>query len=259
MNTTINYTVDNLAKILNEVGGYDPFTEAKDLLDLAKDDDHFDKLLYRRINNHEPVSYITNHAKFKGLDIYIDRRVLIPRPETETLVDVAVQDVSKNCKVIDVGTGSGAVALAVKNERPDLQILGVDISKDALDVASINSNELGIKIDLKQSDLIEGIKDEYDCILANLPYLPVDKKDFYQAEMVDYEPDVALWGGKDGFNLTRRLLELLRRRKRVSLLALEVGLGQHEDVIHMIRDAGFPTVFCTTDAKGDIRCVVGKK
>lgn len=252
-------------KLIDEIGGYAPEKEAKELFDFAVNNAvervnnrHFETLLERRLN-HEPTAYITNHCEFRGLDLYIDNRVLIPRSETEPLVEIAIEELSKEEKVLDVGTGSGAVALAIKNERPDLDVTGVDISKDALDVASINSSNLELKVEWRATDLIEGVKDEYQCVLANLPYLPTIKKDAYQPEMTEHEPQVALWGGEDGFDLTRRLLALVQRRKMVRLLALEIGLGQEVDVIRMVREAGFPIVFCTTDSKDDIRCVVGKR
>lgn len=257
---SINYTVEDAIRLIEDIGGYDPKTEAEDLYKMAQNDSSlFDEFLERRINHHEPVAYITNHAKFRNLDLYIDKRVLIPRSETEPLVEVAIQELPQKAKVVDVGTGSGAVALATKNERRDLKVVGVDISKDALDVASINSIALKINVDWYAADLLDGVKGEFDCVLANLPYLPTAKKDNYAPEMTEHEPQVALWGGSDGFDLTRRLLAQIQPRKQVKMVALELGLEQEYDVTALIRAAGFPVVFCTTDARGDIRCAVGKR
>lgn len=253
------FPIEYAANLITEINGHDPFREAKELYEFSGgDEDLFSKLVDRRIK-HEPVAYITNHCKFRGLDFFIDERVLVPRSETEPLVEVAVESLPKNSSVIDVGTGSGEVALAVKNERPDLKVLGTDISKDALDVASINSTALELNVDWHEADLLEGIKGEYNAVLANLPYLPTVKRDTYEPEMVDYEPQVALWGGKDGYDLIRRLLTGAAKRSAVSFVALEIGLTQEKDVAELMRKAGFSTVFCTTDKKNDIRCVVGRR
>jgi release factor glutamine methyltransferase len=257
MDAIVNFTLQNAAHLIRNIGGYNPDQEAQEILDISENDYEFDHLLNLRINEHVPTAYLTKHCKFRNLDLYIDERVLVPRTETEPLVEIAVEQACMN--VADVGTGSGAIALAIKNERPDLEVTGFDISKDALDVASINSASLELSVEWKHADLLEGVKDEFDCVLANLPYLPTTKKDQYEPEMVEHEPQVALWGGEDGFALTRRLLALVKPRKGIHLLGLEVGLGQERDVIQMVREADFPTVFCTTDSRNDIRAVVGKR
>jgi len=257
--TTVNYTLEEAASLIADVNGFDPIAEAEELLAKTNNSSEFNVLLTRRVNQHEPVAYITKHAKFRGLDLYIDERVLIPRTETEPLVEIAVSECPSEVSLVDVGAGSGAVSLAVKNERHDLSILGVDISKDALDVASINSVNLELDVDWKDADLLEGVKGDFYCVLANLPYLPTTKRDSYAPEMVEHEPQVALWGGSDGFDLTRRLLAQVQPRKSVRLIALEVGIGQELDVTELIRSSGFPTVFCVTDKKNDIRAAIGKR
>ena len=257
------YTLEEAASLIADVGGYDPQTEAEDLLAKSESVTMFDEFLQRRINEHEPVAYITNHARFRGLDLYIDRRVLIPRKETEPLVEIVRDEVGlaieKDARVVDIGTGSGSVALAVKNECPTLNVLGVDISKDALDVACINSNALNLDVEWHEADLLEGVRGDFECVLANLPYLPTTKRDSYAPEMTEFEPQVALWGGEDGFDLTRRLLAQVQARKVVRLVALELGIGQEAPVTELIRSAGFPIVFCVTDSRGDIRAAVGKR
>lgn len=249
----------DVAEAIRNIGGFSPSKEAQELFDHADDAEMFYEFYERRTKNHEPTAYITNHCKFRNLDLYVDERVLVPRTETEPLVEIAVEDLPKGSSVIDVGTGSGEVALAVKNERPDLIVAGSDISTDALDVAAINSDRLGIKIDLFKADLLEGVKKEFNAVLANLPYLPTTKRDSYEPEMVEHEPQVALWGGEDGYDLIRRLLQHTQARKGVDFIALEIGLGQETEVCGLVRTAGFPTVFCTTDKRGDIRAVIGKR
>lgn len=259
MGTYTNYSLEAAERLIADIDGHDPENEAKELLRYSASDTEFSEFLERRVNNHEPTAYITNRCEFRGLDLFIDNRVLVPRTETEPLVEVAVEEIPRGASVIDVGTGSGEVALAVKHERPDLIVAGSDISKDALDVASINSESLGLKVDWYESDLLVGIKKEFNAVLANLPYLPTTKRDSYEPEMVDHEPQIALWGGEDGYELIRRLLSLVSARKGIELLGLECGLGQEADIAELVRAAGFPVVFCTTDNKGDTRCVVGKR
>lgn len=259
MGTIGTFPIEYAAKLITEINGHDPFKEAKELYEYAGGDEtEFSTLVDRRMA-HEPVAYITNHCKFRGLDFFIDERVLVPRTETEPLVEIAVEELPMGSSVIDVGTGCGEVAISIKNERPDLIVAGSDISKDALDVASINSEALGIKVDWYESDLLSGIKKEFNAVVANLPYLPTTKKDSYEPEMIDHEPQVALWGGLDGYDLIRRLLQHTQARKGVEFLALEIGLQQETDVCELVRESGFPTVFCTTDKRGDIRAVIGKK
>jgi len=251
-------TVEDAAKLIESINGHAPINEAQDLYDHSDDALEFEDYINRRMN-HEPTAYITNHCRFRNLDLYIDERVLVPRTETEPLVEIAVEELPKGASVIDVGTGSGEVALAVKNERHDLIVAGSDISTDALDVAAINSDRLGIKIDLFKADLLDGVKKEFNAVLANLPYLPITKRDQYEPEMVEHEPQVALWGGEDGYDLIRRLLQHTQTRKGIQFIALEIGLDQEADVCDLVRAAGFPTVFCTTDKRGDIRAVIGKR
>jgi release factor glutamine methyltransferase len=259
MSSIETYPIENASNLIKEIDGREPYREAKELYEYSISvDKDFDELVRRRIN-HEPVAYITNECKFRGLDFFVDDRVLVPRSETEPLVEVIVDEMPTRASVIDVGTGCGEVALAIKNERPDLTVVGSDISKDALDVASINSFALELDVDWRVSDLLSDIKKEFNAVVANLPYLPTIKRDSYEPEMVEHEPQIALWGGLDGYDLIRRLLEHTKARRGVELIALEIGLGQEEDVCDLVYESGFKTVFCTTDKKGDIRAVIGKR
>lgn len=260
------FTFDDAVRVIAEVGGEDPVKESQELLDFSNieyDNEiedpgvTFDELVARRVE-HEPVAYITGHHKFRGLDLVIDDRVLIPRTETEPLIEEAVY-LPPNSSVIDVGTGSGAIALAIKNERKDLIVWGSDISKDALDVAAINSDKLNLDVEWKCADLLEGIKGEFSAVVANMPYLPVSKKGTYAPEMVEHEPQVALWGGADGYDIIRRLLQQASARKSIKFIALEIGLGQEHDVVKLVKDSGFNTVYGTTDKKNNIRAIIGKR
>ena len=129
--------------------------------------DRFETLLARR-EAREPVAYILGRRAFRRLELFVDRRVLIPRPETELLVEVGLQ-LPAGARVVDVGTGSGAVALALKDERPDLRVSGADVSADAVEVARANAARLGLEVRFVAADLMDGVS--ADAVLANLPYV----------------------------------------------------------------------------------------
>ena len=203
----------------------------------------------------EPVAYILGRRDFRYLTLTVDRRVLIPRPETELLVEAAL-GLPGGASVLDVGTGSGAVALALKHERPDLQVAGIDIGADAIAVARANARRLGLEVMFSVGDLLGDAR--ADAVLANLPYVPDS------AELIDdvarYEPVGALRGGVDGLDLIRRLTDAVAARppdKRPMLLALEIGADQGGRVAALVAGAGYRTVQVQADLAGLDRLVVG--
>jgi release factor glutamine methyltransferase len=131
----------------------------------------FQDAVRRRAVEREPVAYICGGRAFRRLQLRCDRRALIPRPETELLVDIALKRLPPGACVLDVGTGGGAVALALKDERPDLQVRGSDISDDALALARSNGEALGLDVGWLRADLLDGVPDAFDAIFANLPYV----------------------------------------------------------------------------------------
>jgi release factor glutamine methyltransferase len=210
----------------------------------------FEALIARRAAR-EPVAYITGIREFRRLSLAVDRRVLIPRPETELLVEVGLSLPSR-ARVADVGTGSGAVALALKDERPDLKVVGIDVSSDALAVARENATRLGLDVSFVQSDLLTG--DRYDAVVANLPY--VARAAELPPEVSVYEPAVAVYGGEDGLDVMRRLIAMLGG---VSIAVLEVGFDQAGPVDGLVRRAGFNSVERLRDLAGHERVVVGRR
>jgi len=216
----------------------------------ASDLKRFAGLVARR-EAHEPVAYILGRKAFRRISLSVDRRVLIPRPETELLVEVGLS-IGHGGRVADVGTGSGAVALALKEERPDLTVVGVDVSVDALEVARFNAAELGLDVEFVQADLLEGVTGRFDAVLANLPY--VAEGSGLPPDIERYEPAVALFGGPDGMDPVRRLLPMVAD---VPVVALEVGLG--EAVALLVARAGFPSVEILRDLAGHERVVVGRR
>jgi release factor glutamine methyltransferase len=213
--------------------------------------DRFGALLARR-EAREPVAYILGRRSFRHLTLWVDRRVLIPRPETELLVEVGLE-LPAGAAVVDVGTGSGAVALAIKDERPDVRVRGTDISADAVAVARGNALRLGLEVDFAVVDLLDD--EPADAVLANLPYVPEGAA--LAPEITRYEPAGALFAGADGLDLVRRLVSAVRDRG-VSTLGLEIGgAEQAAEVERLLADGGWGTVEVRRDLAGCDRVVVG--
>jgi release factor glutamine methyltransferase len=208
----------------------------------------FDRLLARRVAR-EPVAYILGSKPFRSISLAVDRRVLIPRPETELLVEVALS-LPRAARVADVGTGSGAVALALASERPDLRLVGIDSSEDAVAVARGNGSRLGLDVEWVVGDLLGGRA--FDAVVANLPYVAAGSPLAPEIEL--YEPAGALFAGADGLDVIRRLVAQLGG---VSFVALEIGFDQGAAVISLLHDAGFDSVRAERDLAGHDRVLVG--
>jgi release factor glutamine methyltransferase len=218
----------------------------------------FAEAVRRRAEEREPVAYIVGRCHFRRLELAIDSRALVPRPETELLVEVGLS-LPAETSVLDVGTGSGAVALALKDERPDLQLAGSERSGEALALARANRRRLGLAVSWLHADLLEGVPDRFDAVLANLPYVAEGERGALAPEIVRHEPPRALFAGPDGLAAIRALLASLRRRPRVRLVALEVGAGQAPAVAALVRGAGFAAVAAERDLAGIERVVVGRR
>jgi release factor glutamine methyltransferase len=218
----------------------------------------FQDAVRRRAVGREPVAYITGTRGFRRLELSVDRRALIPRPETELLVEAGL-GAPRGARVLDVGTGSGAVALALKDERPDLHVTGSDVSERALAVARANGQRLGLEVAWLHCDLLEGAPDEFDALLCNPPYVAESERATLAPEILRHEPPGALFAGVDGLDTIRALLTQLAARERVRLAALEVGAGQAQAVGELMRGAGFPTVRVERDLGGVERVVVGAR
>ncbi len=218
----------------------------------------FQDYVRRRSVLREPVAYILGRRHFRRLELAVDPRALIPRPETELLVEVALS-LPEDRRVLDIGTGSGAVALALKDERPDLQVTGSDLSADALALARANGERLGLDVRWLTADLLEGVPDEFDAILSNPPYVPDGDRAMLAPEILRHEPASALFAGEDGLDAIRPLLGQAAARSSVRLLALEVGAGQAAVVGELMRAAGFPSVRAERDLAGIERVVVGER
>lgn len=218
----------------------------------------FEALVHRRSREREPVAYATRTRHFRAIELSVDRRALIPRPETEVLVEAALA-LEEGASVIDVGTGSGAIALALKDERPGLRVTGSDISEDALTLARQNSARLGIEVSWVRADLLLELPEDYDAVLCNPPYIAEHERASLAPEILRHEPASALFAGEDGLDVIRSLLGQAAGRGSVRVLALEIGAGQAAVVGELIRAAGFPSVRAERDLAGIERVVVGER
>ncbi|HEX4010592.1 MAG TPA: peptide chain release factor N(5)-glutamine methyltransferase [Solirubrobacteraceae bacterium] len=211
----------------------------------------YERLLVRR-EAREPVAYILGRRDFRHLTLAVDPRVLIPRPETELLVEVGLS-LPAGARVLDIGTGSGAVALALADERPELVVRGTDVSEGALAVARANARRLGLAVGFARADLLDD--DPADAVLANLPYVPLGAP--LAPEITRFEPAGALFAGADGLDVVRRLIGMLE--PSVALTALEIGPDQAAEVAGLVDGAGFAQVEILPDLAGLDRVVVGRR
>src|ERR687894_867124 len=196
-----------------------------------------------RRREREPVAYILGTKGFRSIELAVDPRVLIPRPETEHLVD-AVLDLPRGARVCDVGTGSGAIALALKAERPDLEVVATDASAEALEVARANAVALGLDVAFFAGDLLADVPGELDAVVSNPPY--VEDGAQLAPEIVRFEPALALRAGPDGLDVIRRLLPAAGATG-ASVVALEIGAGQAEAVRALTVASGFESVSVVRD------------
>jgi release factor glutamine methyltransferase len=216
-------SVNEAARLLAEAGCDTPRLDAELLLREGAD-------VERRIAR-EPVAYILGRKGFRWIELSVDRRVLIPRPDTETLVEVALELAPDGARVHDVGTGSGAVALALKAERPDLVVSASDASADAVDVARENAHRLGLEVSFA---VARGLPPgDYDLVVANLPYVREDEWDELAPEIRLYEPREALVSGADGLDAIR---SLVAAAPAGTLLALEHTPAQTEAVSELLAE-----------------------
>jgi len=225
---------------------------------------HFAAMIERR-HLGEPIQYITGEQEFYGLPIRVTDDVLIPRPETEHLVEkvLALAGGFQRPRIIDVGTGSGAIAVALARELPKARITAVDISGAALEVARGNAERNGVarRIEFRESDLLAAVADErFEMVVSNPPYVPVGDRDALAVEVREHEPAIALFGGEGGLALYRRLIPaafaVLAPR---GWLAMEIGYGQSKAIARLMSEAGFERVEFVPDLQGIARVVSARR
>jgi release factor glutamine methyltransferase len=221
-------------------------------------------MLKRRLAG-EPVQYITGECGFYGLPFRVTPAVLIPRPETEHLVETALSLVTRFAypRILDIGTGSGAVAISLAHDWSEAQITATDLSHLALEIARENAKRLGFanRIRFLEGDLLAPLAGEsFDLIVSNPPYLPETERDTLSVEVRDYEPPRALFAGADGLDVYRRLIPVaFAALAPGGFLALEIGFGQHSAVAALLESAGFSSIVFTPDLQGIPRVITAQR
>jgi release factor glutamine methyltransferase len=216
-------------------------------------------LLARRYAG-EPLQYIRKRTEFYSREFYVDDRVLIPRPETELLVEAALEHAPHGGKVIDIGSGSGCIAITIERERPDLHVLSVDRSVEALAVAAINRARLESHIALAASDLMSAVRGPFDVIVSNPPYVPLGEYEELAVEVRIHEPRMALTPGPSGMEIIDRIFDEARRHlTRNGRLVLEIGYGQEEALRALATRKGFTVDAALPDLAGIPRVVVSSR
>ena len=176
--------------------------------EVTEEEKEFVEEIYTKLANHIPAQYIIGHAKFFGMQLKVDERVLIPRPETEELVELILsENLKDNLKVLDIGTGSGAIALALAKNRPDWSVTAADISKDALELATENAKSQDLDLTFIRTDCFSEISSKYDIIVSNPPYISRADEVEVGLNVLHSEPHLALFADEDGLAIYRRIAE----------------------------------------------------
>ena len=227
--------------------------------EVTEEDKHFVKEIYTKLANHIPAQYIIGHAEFFGMQLKVDERVLIPRPETEELVElILAENPNGNLKVLDIGTGSGAIALSLAKNRADWSVTAADISQDALDLASENAKSLDLEITFIKSDCFSKISSKYDIIVSNPPYISREDQEEVGLNVLHSEPHLALFADEDGLAIYRRIAEDSKDYLNDGgKIYLEIGYKQGQSVPDLFRK-NFPEKQVRTlkDQFGQDRMVV---
>ena len=211
----------------------------------------FEQAVLRRAAG-EPLAYITGHKEFFGLDLQVDARVLVPRPDTETLVEWALELLPGSERAIDLGTGSGAIALALQHARPGLEVVAIDFSADALAVARSNAKRLHLNVQFAQSSWLDGMQGAFDVIVSNPPYIA--SADHHLAAL-KHEPLQALASGADGLDDIRTIIrQAPKHLLSGGWLLLEHGYDQAAAVRSLLTDAGLHNTQSRRDLAGIERC-----
>ncbi|MCG3149578.1 MAG: Release factor glutamine methyltransferase [Verrucomicrobiae bacterium] len=220
--------------------------------------DRLREMVKRRVAG-EPLQYVTGEVEFCGLKLVVDKRVLIPRPETELLVEIVAA--RQPATVVDIGTGSGCIALALAKKLPAVQITGIDLCPAALEVAQVNAQRHDLEkfVRFLQGDLLSSLPDSFTCdaIVSNPPYIASGELAKLPREVKDFEPVSALMAGEDGLEVIHRLVMTAKRFLSPNgFVALEIGAGQREAVAAMLVGADFTVAQVAKDLQGHERVIV---
>ena len=208
---------------------------------------------------HKPLQQITGKAYFMGLEFTVNEHVLIPRQDTEILVEEALKRMSEHARILDLCTGSGCILLSLLYNKNKAEGIGIDISEDALEVARYNGYELNICAEFIKSNLLEKAEGAFDLIVSNPPYIPAKVIEGLMEEVRDYEPHLALDGGEDGLDFYRRIVaEAGAYLNPGGWLIMEIGQEQGEAVRQMLLQAGYEEIEVVQDLAGLDRVVLGR-
>lgn len=236
----------------------------KELTDIQLES--FNKMIEDRLKG-RPIAYIVNNREFMGLDFYVEEGVLIPRPDTEPLVEEVIELAKdkEDLKIVDIGTGSGAITVSLAKYIKNCEVYSLDISDKALSIGLKNAISNGVenKINFIKSDVFSGIEDKglsLDIIVSNPPYIKKSDIPTLHTQVKDYEPYIALEGGEDGLDFYRKITEeSVKYLKNKGILAFEVGHDQASDVSDILKDNGYSNIYTKKDLQGIDRVVIGFK
>lgn len=216
----------------------------------------FDQLISRRASRY-PLQYILGESYFMGLGFYVDENVLVPRFDTECVCEAALENLPQNARVLDLCTGSGALAIAIKKTRPDATVDATELSPSALEIAKKNAKRNGVGIQFYLGDLFTQVQGPYDLIVSNPPYIPKKDLEGLQEE-VKHEPRMALNGGDSGFDVYKRIIDAVKDYlKPDGHLVLEAGDGQAETLVGMLKKR-FKSLHVRNDLAGRPRAVIAQ-
>ena len=208
---------------------------------------------------HVPLQHLLGYQDFMGLRFQVNEHVLIPRQDTEILVEEAMRYLHDGMRILDLCTGSGCILLSLLHYSNDCEGTGVDISKEALQVAALNAELLGIKADFLKSDLYEKVTGKFDLLVSNPPYIERKVIPTLMEEVREYDPYIALDGGEDGLDFYRRIIGGAQDYlKRGGQILMEIGSGQAQAVSELLREAGFKEIDVCRDFAGLDRVVSGR-
>lgn len=223
-----------------------------------KEEEQYRKTIEQRAQ-HVPLQHILGYRDFMGLRFHVNEHVLIPRQDTEILVEEAMRYLHDGMRILDLCTGSGCILLSLLHYSNDCEGTGVDISKEALQVAALNAELLGIKADFLKSDLYEKVTGKFDLLVSNPPYIERKVIPTLMEEVREYDPYIALDGGEDGLDFYRRIIGGAQDYlKRGGQILMEIGSGQAQAVSELLREAGFKEIDVCRDFAGLDRVVSGR-
>lgn len=223
-----------------------------------KEEEQYRKTIEQRAQ-HVPLQHILGYQDFMGLRFHVNEHVLIPRQDTEILVEEAMRYLHDGMRILDLCTGSGCILLSLLHYSNDCEGTGVDISKEALQVAALNAELLGIKADFFKSDLYEKVTGKFDLLVSNPPYIERKVIPTLMEEVREYDPYIALDGGEDGLDFYRRIIGGAQDYlKRGGQILMEIGSGQAQAVSELLREAGFKEIDICRDFAGLDRVVSGR-